>query len=128
MKKIKDLDAYRQGYEDCLKESSYTLVDNSFSEEKKDLYAKQRAERGFDDTELWNLNATIAQFILPRLKRFREINKSYPKAISEKEWNEILDKMIKFFEEYLDENNYLEDNLEKEGIELFAKYFLDLWW
>jgi hypothetical protein len=128
MKKIKDLDAYRQGYEDCLKESSYTLVDNSFSEEKKDLYAKQRAERGFDDTELWNLNTTIAQFILPRLKRFREINKSYPKTLSEEEWNEILDKMIKFFEEYLDENNYLEDNLEKEGIELFAKYFLDLWW
>ena len=31
----------------------------------------QRRIRGFDDSELWSLDDTILQFILPRLKRYR---------------------------------------------------------
>lgn len=33
----------------------------------------QRWTRGFDDSETWSLDSTISYFILPRLKRFKEI-------------------------------------------------------
>lgn len=35
-------------------------------------FRKQREKYGFDNSELWNLNTTIAKFILPRLKAFRK--------------------------------------------------------
>lgn len=37
---------------------------------------KQRWTRGFDDSELWSLDWTIAKFVLPRLKAFREMGKA----------------------------------------------------
>lgn len=47
---------------------------------KKALKAQKRWElerksRGFDSTELWNLDATIAEFILPRLIAFKEMDR-----------------------------------------------------
>jgi len=30
-------------------------------------WSKQREKRGFDDTELWNLDVTISKFLVPRL-------------------------------------------------------------
>lgn len=121
-------DEYRKGYEDGLKEMSYTHVDSTTSEEKKDLYHKQLLERGFDDTELWNLDYTIAQFVLPRLKRFREVNKGYPALLkTEDSWDEKLDEMIAYFQAYVDNNDEaLEEH--KEGITLFAEWFNHLWW
>jgi hypothetical protein len=32
----------------------------------------QRRKRGFDDRELWGLDQTIAEFVYPRIKAFRE--------------------------------------------------------
>lgn len=102
--------------------------DSEFSEK----YKKQRMERGFDDTETWNLNTTFANFMLPRLKAFREIGVPFghPAILeNEEEWGEIIDKIIHALELYLDEDNELEDEKEiQEGIDLFAKYFFNLWW
>ena len=39
---------------------------------KWDKFTKQRLERGFDDSETWNLDLTIAKFVLPRLESFKE--------------------------------------------------------
>lgn len=80
----------------------------------------QRKSRGFDDTELWNLDSTIAKFITPRLKKFKKNTHSTPGVVvyeiggeeavlnsdsetSEKanaKWMEILDKMIWTFENW----------------------------
>ena len=35
----------------------------------------ERKSRGFDNTELWNLDATIAEFTLPRLIAFKEMDR-----------------------------------------------------
>lgn len=35
----------------------------------------ERNVRGFDTTELWNLDATIAEFVLPRLIAFKEMDR-----------------------------------------------------
>lgn len=96
------------------------------------LYAKQREERGWDDTELWNLDHTIASFVCPRLKRFIELGPiTYPANFqSYEEWIEVLKKMLYSFERTLDENykTFSEDyNKVQEGLELFGRYFQSIW-
>lgn len=99
---------------------------------RQELWKQQREERGFDDTELWNLDVTIAEFILPRLKKFREVCFGYPGDLnSQEEWHSILDKIIKAMEiidsddKILSQKDFL---LKEEGLKLFAEYFSNLWW
>ena len=65
---------------------------------KDEEYKKQRIERGFDDTETYSLFITIAEFTLPRLKRFKELSKSHPVDMSFEEWMIILDKITESLE------------------------------
>ena len=62
------------------------------------------------NSELWDLDYTIIKFILPRLKKFKEINIiSYPtKCGNIENWHKIIDKMIWSFQFALDvaEMNY----------------------
>lgn len=100
--------------------------------------AKQLKEWGFSDTETWSLYSPIAQFILPRLIRFREIAKSHPMELTSEKWDAILGEMIFAFDWSLtsDEKseNMSDDELAKNwkryyiGIDLFSKWFRNLWW
>ena len=92
----------------------------------------QRLFRGFDDRELWNLDITIAEFVLPRLKRFKQRSFGYPAELTPEQWDEYLHKMINSFEFVLEQNenpSYDEKEWEKakEGLSLFAKYYSGLW-
>ena len=101
-------------------------------------WRKFKAKNGFCPTECWSLDYHIAKFVLPRLKHFRDNPNGCPSNLcSEKEdtkkgvkrWVAILDKMIYSFEyavQQFDEKKY---DMKKvnEGIQLFAKYFFDLW-
>ena len=114
----------------------------------------QRLIRGFDDTDMWCLDYTIAKFVLPRLKYYRKLNRpGFPILITNEndigldkdggysdegmkikmdEWNSYLDKMILAFETILNDNwlpdTYKEDQkIIEEGMLLFAKYFQGLW-
>ena len=114
--------------------------------------------------ETWNLDINLAKYIIPRLKKFKELNNGYP-GISEmdtpEKWDEALDKMIQAFEYVIDLDEYWLDDprydytdimfgknkefYEKikenkitedirrlaainEGLQLFAKYYMSLWW
>ena len=92
----------------------------------------QRRTRGWDDSDTWNLDVAIAKFILPRLKRFKEMNGVYPPNLTEKEWDTGLDMMIDAFEIASSENWYFMTNEEsgqfKLGFEVFNKYYIYLWW
>lgn len=99
-------------------------------------YIFQKLIRGYSDDELWDLDDTLARYILPRLKRFREVNtNSYPgECGSLKRWYRKLDKMIWAFDyvirnkEYDDIKEIQKDNKRcQEGLELFGKYFWNLW-
>ena len=88
---------------------------------------KDIKQNGFDKSECWNLDITIAKFILPRLKYFRETTISYPQAdMGLDGWHEILDKMIYSFDEILKDDSTDQDKIQ-EGLELFAKYYMNLW-
>lgn len=94
----------------------------------------QRRTRGFDDSETWSMDQTLSIHILPRLKRFKQVNNGTPYGLTEEQWNEILDKMIYSFEFASNEDKYFYSHKQweydkfKEGIKLFAKYFSALWW
>lgn len=100
------------------------------------LYKKQREERGWDDSDTWSLDTTIAKFVLPRLKRFKEVNIGYPSFLpSIEEWNEILDHMIYAVEVLSNDELKYGCDLKKmdwkrvqRGCRLFGKYFQNLWW
>ncbi len=101
-----------------------------------------------DNSELWNLDQTLAEYILPRLKKFQKVNIAYPgiKPMSTFEvWQDAIGKMIRAFELcltdpldvykdvlYKDKKEYMKlvNEMQKEideGLELFAKYFQYLW-
>ena len=92
-------------------------------------FAKQRLTRGFDDSELWSLDHTIVNFILPRLKRFRENHCGFPFQFDcDDQWNNILDKIITALELYSkDDTNKDQDQQIEEGLDLLRKYFRTLW-
>lgn len=102
-------------------------------------FKKQIKEKGFCDAETWGLDSTIAEFILPRLRRFRQILAGYPGNLTSHEWEVILDDMIFAFDWSLnnEENKYdkLTDYEKEEnwrryetGMNRFAEYFRHLWW
>jgi len=90
----------------------------------------QRVTRGWDDSVTWSLDTEIARFVLPRLKRFREITKCYPPDLTPEEWNGILDEMIWAFDiaAHMRDLDPRDSKRYARAKKLFAKYFDHLWW
>ena len=116
----KDLDSYN------IPNVNFTLIDRG--DKRWDDFKQQRLERGFDDSETWALDCTIAKFIEPRLRRFKEIKAGYPAIMSEEKWDDILDKMIYAFECINKDTIFDNEDSVDEGLDLFRKYFFNLWW
>jgi len=77
----------------------FSVTDND--DDREEEYRRQRIERGFDDSEIWNLDLTIAKFILPRIKHYRNNcngNQHYLKD---------MDKIIEALQLVNDGHNYL---------------------
>lgn len=118
-------------------------------------FKQQRLERGFDNTEVWNLDHTMAQFIAPRLKVFRQDTHGCPGNFCEEgesfeesmaKWYTILDEIIWAVETYtkyedsdfkyngksyydMSREEMIEfDDKINHGLELLAKYWRCLWW
>jgi len=114
----------------------------------------QRLTQGFDDRATWSLDHTIAKFILPRLKHYNQTTHSYPASLATSEqWFEYVNQMIWSFEYALANYDTYDDSecdwhdLEsrkyhaslrqaqqakdykkfEEGMNLFAKYYANLW-
>lgn len=92
----------------------------------------QRLIRGWDDSETWSLDHSLAVVILPRLKRFRKLTVGTPGDLTQKEWYAILDQMIETFEfiasEKYWEANYKDYERLSKGLDLFREYYFTLWW
>ena len=101
-----------------------------YTDSEKDVnrlakFKQQRIERGFDDTECWNLDTTIAQFVLPRLKHFKENTNGYPgndEIPTFEKWNEVLDKMIYAFDHIVNEDKYDEEKQKRHGVDFLEMY------
>lgn len=117
-----------------IKNVNFTLGDEN--DEREPEWKAQRLTRGFDNTEMWSLDCTIAKFIAPRLKVFLEQAEQiedHPGQITFQEWKGILEQMIEGFEIYPNHFHWTEEesdaNWKKvdKALSLFHKWFFNLW-
>ncbi len=94
----------------------------------------QRQTRGWDDSELWNLDHSLAKLILPRLRAYAEIVSGYPADSTPEQWQADLQSMIDAFEtisseDYWEATSRDEEALDKVllGLKLFSHFYLSLW-
>jgi len=105
----------------------FSLID--IDDKKYDEYSKQRVERGFDDSETWSLSGTLANFLLPRLKRFNEVDM----CLREDEYKEDMNNFISLLELEIRDDG-IRDFTEEEnktiekGLDAFKRLFFRLWW
>ncbi len=112
---------------------------------RKIKWGFQRMFRGYDDTAIWNLDSYVTEIALPVLKWYKKYGHGLPwneevepqRSFTTEEWNDVLDKMILSFQLIHDEDEdfqshdtewYTEHNNQiQEGLNLFAKYYRNLW-
>lgn len=101
---------------------NFSLTKKKDEREKK--FLKQRLERGFDDSETWSLDCTIASFLIPRLERLMEISDS------DKEIRDSILKSMKLIVRNHGDRDWTEkeEKIVFKGIRNLSKYFLKLWW
>ncbi len=82
--------------------------------------------------EVWNTDNTLAQLIVPRLLAFKALDKhGGPSDFMDiREWNNAIQKMIDAFElmKYAGATHTEdEERTIEQGLDLFRKYFRNLW-
>lgn len=111
--------------------------------EDERIKKEQRAERGYADTDVWNLFEWFMEMIVPMLKQFREGHNASPSYLGENytdengilqndtchdEWDKILDRMIflatEMNEDTCQRKNPLEEKYRKASEEFSTKYGL----
>lgn len=133
--KVKKYTGVYGGYK--LKKAEYEEPNFYRTLENPSIFKAFEQKYGFNPAEVWNLDETIARFILPRLTYYKDIHTGYPQQCSYEQFEEYLDKMIysflyiaqgKHYNLSLDINER-KQQLQKvqEGLDLFSKYFMNLW-
>ena len=103
--------------------------------------------KGYDDTEVFNTDLTFIDRYLKILKDFRKNHYGYPLSITNEQWDDILDEMIKHLSLMTEDNvetelkkgmpdsfepdyktvNEIQDKHKDEFFKLFSKWFYNLW-
>lgn len=106
---------------------------------KRFINLVHKKTRGYSYYDLLNLDCTIADFVLPRLKAYKLENIGHPTNLSQEEWDIILDKMIYSFESCSSKEAFKDDfefgsteysehrKRVAEGLRLFGENFEALW-
>ena len=127
-----------------LKQAEKAVRKHQFKIKAGKFYSKKRQKKaddfekkhGFRYEDSWNLDNSIACYILPRLVWLRDTTHGYPSEFVKekdgaKEWEKILNEMIYGFYLYVSKDSALWDDDEKK-IWLrakcwFIKYYSNLW-
>jgi hypothetical protein len=125
---------------EATKNINFSVADEIYEKDKEKLivHQKQRFERGFDDTETWHLDRTMALFIIPRLKRFMEVNNGIPNGETQESYDEKIKYIISAFENYyvsdkyfnsvdIEERKKLTDDV-RQALDYLSKLWFELWW
>ena len=123
-----------------LKNINFSVAEECYGKDPTtlEMYKQQRFENGFDDTETWHIDRTMALFIIPRLKRFVEVNNGIPTGETVESYNEKLNFIISAFENYYTTNKYYEStdieerkqltNDVRKAVDYLSKLWFELWW
>ena len=105
--------------------------------------------RGYNDSDTWSLDFTMAQWLVPRLKRLKELKRGIPGTMLKpgdynpednysirdeeyqwRKWDWIMDQILWSFEGWLDDSEYCSPSIEymekRLGISLHGKYTWDI--
>lgn len=121
------------------------LKETSFPFEKNEdiLDRNLEDEEGFSGTEFFSLDYSLALYIYGRLCYFRDhCLYGYPNGFTMEQWKDTINKMIKAFKLYIQqedidytksmkERHKASKNRQKQinyGMKLFIKYFSGLWY
>lgn len=87
----------------------------------------QKLTRGYCYCEIYNLDITIAKFIIPRLECFSELPKVRANLVLSADIRRILWSLTDIAENDLSASE--KDNYKRcqEGLDLLGKHFLKLW-
>ena len=125
---------------EVLNNINFSVADEVYEKDlaTREMYKQQRFEQGFDDTETWHMDRTIALFIIPRLKKFIELNNGIPTGETVESYDEKLKFIISAFENYYVTNKYYDsvDDAErkqltddvKQAVEYLSKLWFEMWW
>lgn len=95
-------------------------------------WTRQYLKLGFCEADLWCLETHLAELIAPRLRKFAEWfeGRSRPPNLeTSEEWVAIVNKIARAFEIVAADCILSREEVEEaeEGLDLFRKYFRDLW-
>jgi hypothetical protein len=111
--------------------NNFSFASNlSPEDERHEHFLKQRLERGFDDTELWDLRSVFKKFIVPRLEAFKDCaGVSKPHDLTKEQWRKKIEDMIAGFRAWDDKNldQKVADRLWTKGMKAFTEYYGCLW-
>ncbi len=110
----------------------------------------QRATRGWDDTETWDLgNTTWGQWMHPRLVRYKEVCQGYPGGLHDEDfpehehgeatWQAMIDDMIYAFDSLAHDGEFhvgpgpydyekFDEERTSRGLALWAEWHMAVWW
>jgi hypothetical protein len=102
-------------------------------------YWFQRRTRGWSDDETWNLDYEFIKWVNSRFKKYKEkVSKIVDLEFHRFEYEgkeytqlELIDKVIKLSNEYIDTNLLSEDKLNSikdEIFDIFKLIFWTMWW
>lgn len=125
---------------EALNNINFSVADEVYIKDNatREMYKQQRFEQGFDDTETWHLDRSMAFFLVPRLKRFIQVNNGIPTGETVESYNEKLNFIISAFENYYVSDKYYQstDDAErkqltedvKKAVDYLSKLWFELWW
>jgi hypothetical protein len=118
--------------------TSFSVAEECYADGSPELlkHIKQRETQGFDDTETWLLDKTLALFLLPRLKRYIIVNNGFPGGETEISFNEKLNFIVNAFQDYYNDDTDKQSlEIEKErlhnakkAVNILSELWFDLWW
>ena len=124
---------------EALNNICFSIADEVYQKDLKqqEIYRQQRFLNGFDDTETWHMDRTMALFIIPRLKRFMEINNGIANGETEESYYEKMRFIVKAFEDYYASDKYYKSEMPereelinnvKQALEYLHNLWFELWW
>ena len=118
-------------------ERTYITAIDSGQECRQLYYYWQRDWRGFDGYEMWSLDSTILDWLIPRLERFSKVGGGQKWFTGFKDGEEVWEKGSKFVDEMVKGFKlYKEDRMDyteyekqcmNRAFNLFKKHFGNLW-
>lgn len=87
----------------------------------------QRGRRGYADCDLWSFDTYLADVISKGVIHLRDTTHGYPMDLSEDKWTEILTTISEGFSQDKFSHNGFDNEKFDKSMELFVKYFHNLW-